>query len=181
MIRSASIRAKLMLIAMATTCASLALLACVWGVFEFVSYRRAMMAEMASMGDIIGANSTAALAFNDQAGASEVLTALQPQSEVRAACLFDVTGRLFSSFERRSGGAGCPRAPIPDGSEFADGVFVQSSAVMLGSERVGTLHLVASQVKLWSRLRLCALVLVLALVVSTVPAYLLSSRRQRLV
>ena len=39
MIRSVSIRAKLIIIAMATTCASLALLACVWGIFEFVSYR----------------------------------------------------------------------------------------------------------------------------------------------
>jgi PAS domain S-box-containing protein len=181
MIRSASIRAKLMLITMATTCASLALLACVWGVFEFVSYRRAMTAEMASMGDIIGANSTAALAFNDQAGATEVLTALEPQSEVRAACLFDATGRLFSTFQRPGDGARCPRSPIPDGSDFAEGVFVQSNAVMLGSERVGTLHLVASQVKLWSRLRLSALVLVLALAVSTVAAYLLSSRLQRLV
>jgi PAS domain S-box-containing protein len=181
MIRSASIRAKLMLIAMGTTCASLALLACVWGVFEFVSYRRAMTAEMASMGDIIGANSTAALAFNDQAGAEEILAALRPQTEVRAACLFDAKGRPFSSFQRRADRALCPQSPTPDGSDFSEGVFVQSSPVMLGSERVGTLHLVASQTKLWRRMRLSALVLVLALAVSTIAAYLLSSRLQRLV
>ena len=45
MIRFASIRAKLMLIAMGTTGASLTLLAGAGGVLEFVSYRTAMTAE----------------------------------------------------------------------------------------------------------------------------------------
>jgi two-component system cell cycle sensor histidine kinase/response regulator CckA len=181
MIRSASIRIKLMLITMATTCAALSLLACAWGVFEFISHRRAMTAEMARVGDIIGSNSTAALTFDDEAGAKEVLAALEPQSEVQLACLFDAEGRLFSSFRRPSGGGRCPASPLPHGSDFVEGLLVQSSAVMLGSERVGTLHLEASQAKLWSRLRLAALVLALALAVSMVAAYWLSSRLQALV
>ncbi len=181
MIRSASIRAKLMLIAMGTTGASLTLLAGAGGVLEFVSYRTAMTSEMATIGDIIGANSTAALAFNDKAGAEEILSALQPQSQVRLACLFDAEGRLFSAFQRPGDGARCPESPPPDGHEFTEGVFVQSSAVMLGKERVGTLHLVASQAKLWNRLRQFALVLALALAVSTLAAYLLFLRLQRLV
>jgi PAS domain S-box-containing protein len=181
MIRSASIRAKLMFIAMGTTGASLTLLTGAWGVLEFVSYRAAMTAEMATAGDIIGANSTAALTFNDEAGAKEVLAALQPQSEVRLACLFSAQGRLFASFQRPGEGARCPESPTADGSEFTEGMFVQSSAVILANERVGTLHLVASQVKLWNRLRLSALVLALALAVSTLVAYLLFWRLQRLV
>ena len=181
MIRSASIRSKLMIIAMATTCASLALLAVAWGTFEFVSYRRAMIAEMATVGDIIGANSTAALAFNDQTGAKEILAALKPLSDVRLGCVFDAKGQLLASFQRAGERAFCPRSPTPDGISLAEGVFSQSSAVMLGNERVGTLHLVASQTKLWNRLRLSALVLAIAVAASTLAAYLLSSRLQRLV
>ncbi|HYJ10881.1 MAG TPA: ATP-binding protein [Polyangiaceae bacterium] len=140
-----------------------------------------MTTEMAAVGNIIGANSTAALAFNDEAGAKEILAALEPQSEVRLACIFDAKGRLFASFQRRGERARCPQSPAPHGASFADGVFSQSSAVTLDSERIGTLHLIASQAKLWSQLRLSALVLAAAVAASTLAAYLLSSRLQRLV
>jgi signal transduction histidine kinase/ActR/RegA family two-component response regulator len=181
MIRSASIRSKLMHIAMATTCVSLALLAGAWGTFEFVSYRKAMITEMATVRDMIGANSTAALAFNDQAGAKEILAALKPLSDVRLGCVFDAKGQLFASYQRAGERERCPRSPMPDGISLAEGVFSQSSAVMLDNERIGTLHLVASQTTLWNRLRLSALVLAIAVAASTLAAYLLSSRLQRLV
>jgi two-component system cell cycle sensor histidine kinase/response regulator CckA len=181
MMRSASIRSKLMQIAMATTCASLVLLAGAWGAFEFVSYRRAMITEMATVHEIIRANSTAALAFEDEAGAKEILAALKPLADVRLGCVFDAKGRPLASFERGGERERCPSSPMPDGISLADGVLSQTSAVMLDDERVGTLQLVASQTKLWTRLRLSALVLAVAFAAATLAAYLLSSRLQRLV
>jgi PAS domain S-box-containing protein len=121
------------------------------------------------------------LTFNDEAGAKEILAALKPLSDVRLGCVFDAEGQLFASFQRGGERDHCPSSPMADGISLADGVLSQARAVMLDKERVGTLQLVASQTKLWNRLRLSALVLAVAFAASTLAAYLLSSRLQRLV
>ena len=181
MIRSTSIRAKLIALVMATTCASLSLMGFALGIFELISHRRTMAAEMAAVGQIIGANSTAALTFNDDAAAKEILRALAPRTDIRAACLYDLGGRLFSSFDRPGDRTVCPTTPSPDGAVFSSEGFVQSSPVMLDSERVGTLRLVATQVNLWRHMQLFGVVLAVAVAVSLVAGLLISSRLQRVV
>ena len=181
MIRSASIRAKLIAVVMATTCASLSLMGFALGIFELISHRRTMAAEMAAVSQIIGANSTAALTFNDDAAAKEILRALGPRRDIRAACLYDLGGHLFSSFHRPGDRTVCPASPSPDGAAFGSEGFVQSSPVMLESERVGTLRLVATQVSLWRHMQLFGVVLVITAAVSLTAGLLLSSRLQQIV
>jgi signal transduction histidine kinase/CheY-like chemotaxis protein len=181
MLHSYSVRAKLIGIVMVTTCVSLTLMGFALGVFELISHRRAMTAEMATVGNIIGANSTAALTFNDEAVAAEILGALKPYTEVRSACLYDASGRLFSSFLRWRERAACPSAPAEDGVKLEGGMLVQSSAVMLGAQRIGTLRLVATQGALWRRLKLFCVVLAVVLMISALAGLLLSSRLEGLV
>jgi signal transduction histidine kinase/ActR/RegA family two-component response regulator len=181
MIRSTSIRAKLIAVVMATTCASLLLMGFALGIFELISHRRTMAAEIAAVSQIIGANSTAALTFNDEAAGKEILRALGPRRDIRTACLYDVEGRLFSSFHRPGERADCPATPSPDGAVFGREGFVQSSPVMLESERVGTLRLVATQGNLWQHMQLFGVVLALAVLVSLAAGFLLSSRLQQVV
>src|SRR4051794_6794182 len=135
--RSYSVRAKLIMIVMVTTCVSLTLMGLALGVFEVISHRRAMTAEMTTVGNIIGTNSTAALSFNDEAVASEILGALKPYREVRSACLYDAEGRLFASFLRVREQVGCPTVPTEDGVKSEGSLLVQSSAVTLGEQRIG--------------------------------------------
>ena len=179
MIRSASIRAKLLIVVMVTACASLLLTGLALGAFELFSHRRTMKAEMAVVSEIIGANSTAALAFNDKSAAREILLALQPQRELRLACLYDSQGRLFASFVRPGTHMECPRSPAADGAGFEGGSFRQSSPVMLESKRVGTLSLVVSQHDLWASMGLFGMVLVLTLATSLGTGVLVSSRLRR--
>jgi signal transduction histidine kinase/HAMP domain-containing protein len=181
MLRYYSVRAKLIVIVMVTTCASLTLMGLALGIFELVSHRRAMAAEMTTVGGIIGANSTAALTFNDEAVAAETLAALKPYTEVRAACLYDARGRLFSSFLRVRERVACPLAPAEDGLAFDGSMLVQSSAVTLGSQRIGTLRLVATQGALWRRLKLFCMVLIVVLMFSALAGLLLSSRLEGVV
>jgi PAS domain S-box-containing protein len=181
MIRSTSIRAKLTAVVMATTCASLCLMGFALGIFELISHRRTMAAEMATVSEIIGANSTAALSFNDERAAREILRALGPRRDIRAACLYDSEGRLFSSFHRTFDHTACPPVPSRDGAAFDSEGFVQSSPVVLESERIGTLRLVATQVSLWRHMQLFGVVLVATVLASLVAGFLLSSRLQRVV
>ena len=181
MIRSASIRAKLLIVVLVTTCASLLLTALGLGVFEYMSHRRAMTAEMAAVSEIIGANSTAALAFNDEAAAREILRALGPHRDIRMACLYDQQRRLFASFGRQGERAGCLPSSSPDGAGFEGDLFLQTSPVMLDGERIGTLRLVATQHHLWRNMQLFGLALALTLLASLGTGLLVSSRLRRVI
>jgi len=181
MIGSASIRAKLIIVVTVTSTASLLLMGLLLGVFELLNHRRTMAAQTAAVSDIIAANSTAALSFNDEGAAREILRALELQREIRVACLYERSGRLFASFVRRGERSACPAAPDPDRAGFEGGLFVESRAVMLDSERIGTLRVVASQRNLWRGMALFGAVLALTVLASLGIGLLVSSRLRRLI
>jgi len=95
--------------------------------------------------------------------------------------LYDAQGRLFSSFLRVRERAACPSAPAEDGVKLEGGMLVQSSAVMLGGQRIGTLRLLATQGALWRRLKLFCVVLAVVLMISALAGLLLSSRLEGVV
>ncbi len=64
---------------------------------------------LATLGDVIGQNSTAALDFTDKKAASETLAALRHERQVISACLYDAKGSLFSEYERDGAVAPCAR------------------------------------------------------------------------
>ena len=62
---------------------------------------------LATLADVIGQNSTAAIDFSDRKAAAEVLEALRHEPPVVSACLYDARGRLFSEYQRDGGVAPC--------------------------------------------------------------------------
>jgi hypothetical protein len=58
--------------------------------YQYLSFRASARERLAVRGQIIAANSTAALAFGDVAAAREILSALQADPHVQAAALFSV-------------------------------------------------------------------------------------------
>jgi len=57
-------------------------------VLDSVSSRVLLNARLATLADVVGQNSTAALNFNDQAAAEEILAALKAESPIVIACLW---------------------------------------------------------------------------------------------
>jgi PAS domain S-box-containing protein len=55
---------------------------------------------LALLADVIGLNSTAALAFRDPAAATETLAALASDEHMLAGALYDTEGRLFARYQR---------------------------------------------------------------------------------
>ncbi len=181
MLRSASIRAKLIAIVMATSIVSLLLTGVSLASFEFIDDRNTMSKELATVADIIGANSTAALTFDDPRTAHEILAALASQPDVVAACLYDAEGRLFADYRSADAQAACPEAPEPDGAGFRNDTLVRSGAVMLDGQRIGTLRLVATLGELQKRLHLYGVVLAAIVAASALAALLISAHLQGLV
>lgn len=96
--RNLPVRHKLSIIVM-LTCSFLVLLTA--GLFladRYVSYRRNIVANMATLAEAIGINSTAALTFQDNQTAEEILTALSAEPDVLAACILSPDGSLFAAY-----------------------------------------------------------------------------------
>jgi signal transduction histidine kinase len=175
-----SLRAKLMVIVMITTCASLLLVAGALAVFDVVSHRRTLTEETATIAQILGDNSRAALLFDNAADATDVLGALASQPDVVSGCLYDGVGGLFASYVRRGQGL-CPQRPAPEATGFLGESLILYHPVMKGGESVGILRLVASLARLRQRVQLSAVVLLLVLLAAVLAALLLSARLQGLV
>lgn len=147
--------------------------------YELVSFRRAAVQQLSTIGAIIATNSTAALAFENADDARDILAALRAEPNVVAATLYDRSGLPFA-FYPESLAATAPHAPRADGFRFEDGALVGFQPVVEGgNRRLGTLYLQASMAGLYDRVRLYVGIAVLVFGVALVAAYFLSRVLQR--
>ncbi|MFI5223308.1 MAG: CHASE sensor domain-containing protein, partial [Nitrospirales bacterium] len=93
--RNTPMRRKLMTMILLTSGAVLAVTCAAFCAYEFLTFRQATIRELSTLGKIIAANSTAALAFHNQDDADELLATLRAERHVVAACLYDKEGKLF--------------------------------------------------------------------------------------
>src|SRR5438445_765912 len=93
-----TIRRKLISAIMGTSLTVLALTYAVFILYEFVTLRNGMVRGLTTRGEIIAANCTAALAFQSEADATRVLSALKTAPHMVAGCLYDRDGRLFAKY-----------------------------------------------------------------------------------
>src|SRR6476646_8805908 len=93
-----SILSKLIMIATASSAVALLLFS-----FAFASRDRAVSRSQAKhtlliQANVIGANSAATLAFGDKSAAEEYLSALDKDSQIDYAALYDSNGHLFAQY-----------------------------------------------------------------------------------
>ncbi len=146
--------------------------------FEYISYRQQALHNLATLGEAIAANSTAALAFANADDAAEVLSALKAEPHIVEASLYTRGGGLFASYPAtvaRSAGGGAFR----DGYQFRDGYLIGVQPVVQGTRRMGTLYLKEDLGAIYDSIRSFALIAFLVMGVSWLIAYLISTRLQR--
>src|SRR5688572_6848945 len=101
--KGSPIQRKLMRVILLTSIAVLFLTCSSFFAYEFVTFRQTSVRELSTLGQIIAANSTAALAFDDTEAANEILSAIKAEPHIVEACLYDADGNLFSKYpENRS-------------------------------------------------------------------------------
>ena len=146
--------------------------------YEVLTFRQSTVEKLSTLGKIISANSTAALAFDDRDAATEILAALKAEPHIVAAGLYGTTGKLFAQYPVNSPAA-FPSAPEQDGYHFERGHLAGFQPVMQSGRRLGTLYMEynmgAMYEQLWQRGKIAALVMV----VSLLTAYLLSRTLQK--
>ncbi len=174
-LKDTPIRRKLIAIMLLTSGVVLLLTCAAFIVYESLTFRQTMVRNLTTLGEIIADNSTAALAFDNQDDAREVLAALKAERHLVAASLYDTYGRLFATYPSSLPAETFPVQPELDGYRFEQGHLVGFQPVVQGSnKRLGTLYVKSDLGALYERLRLYGTIAVLVMAVSFLVAYLLS-------
>ena len=147
--------------------------------FEFISFRKATMRQLTTLGEIIASNSTAALAFQSREDANEILNALKAEPHVIAAALYDKDGKQFAKYPADIQSKSLPDKPYKEGY-FFDNYHLQGfQPVIQGEKRVGTLFLQSDMEAMYDRFKLYGLLAFVIIGVTFLLAYLISKGLQK--
>ncbi len=106
-----SIRRKIVVITMLISLAAVTVACAILAIYDVITFRRGLVREISIQADIIVANSVAALTFDDEHAATEVLASLANAVHTRRALLYIANGGLFAEYRRADAGTR-PPAPV---------------------------------------------------------------------
>jgi diguanylate cyclase len=101
---------KMTWIALTTSAIASAFLMASFLGYDLLSAHRQMQSHLATLAEVVGENSTAALVFDDKPAAREMLEALRTESPIVTACLYAPPGNLFAEYLRQPGVRQCPKS-----------------------------------------------------------------------
>jgi signal transduction histidine kinase/CheY-like chemotaxis protein len=151
--RNLSLRLKLRLVIMGTVtlallCACAAVLA-----YDRMVARNTMRNDLDLLAEMLGANSTAALSFNDGSVAAEILSTLRAKPHIVAADIFAAAGHPLARYCRSSEPAAAVPSIGPDGAWFQAGRLILFKTIGLDGVKIGTIYLESDLDELDARMR----------------------------
>lgn len=173
------IQKKLMRVILIISAAMLLVTCTSFFFYELYTFRQSTMQKLSTLGEVIAANSTAALAFNNKEDANEILSALKAEPHIVAACLYDKNNNLFSKYPASLSNSRFPATIKKEGYHFNLSFLEGFQPVAEDTEQLGTLYLKSDLGDMYVRLRLYGMVTLLVTVVSFLLAYLLSKILQK--
>ena len=180
--RRLSLKNKLIVVIMLTCVASLMLVGGVFIAWEWMALRRAIAHDLSEYAEVLADNCKAALTFRNPADASAVLRAVGTVPTITAACVYTRDGELFAMYVRQGE---APALPAPqamsNGYRFDRKSLILARLILLEGEPIGTVCLRGNLEPLYLGLRRSILVIIGTVVLSSLAAYVISSRLQRLV
>jgi len=180
--RDLPIRRKLTVLVISATVMALVLACIGFAVFERSRFRAGAVTELTTLADMLGANSAASLAFNDQKTAQEMLSALRTEPHVLAAYLYDEHGIVFAEYR-------FPDLPssfqMPrwheQGHELGPNSLVLYRTVFLNGDRTGSIAIVSDLTGFRDQMLGYAKIALLVLITSLLATFLVSTRLLRII
>lgn len=175
MLRNVPIRRKMMIMLMLTSGTVLFFTCAAFIAYEFHQFRQHSINNITTLGNVIAANSTAALAFDNPDDANDVLVALKAEPNIISAALYDRHGKLFSIYPRTADHNQFPRMSDIDGYQFTSQALVYWAPVQQDDTHLlGKLYMQADQHALTSELRRYSLIAAVMTMIAFLLAYLLA-------
>ena len=176
--RTGTIAHKIVVVVLLASSLALFTLTGAFLIFDRISSRSQLQSRLATLAGVVGQNSTAAIIFNDNTAAREMLDALQAEPPIVVGCLYDLSGRLFAWYQREEQPQFCPATLAGISSDRRHSTVVRP--VLRHNEAVGTIFLSSDLHDLEKReknlLLLAAGLLLMAITVGTVSGSLLQRR-----
>ncbi len=178
-LRDLPLKQKLTLVIL-LTCSCVLLLACgVLATYQLFDFRENLVHDTTVLADVLAENTRAALAFQDNNAAQQTLSALESESNVSAACLYNAAGGQFATYARKGTPNAFPQKTGADGHRFESGHLVLFRPVILNNKRIGTIFLQADLQGVYDRLRLFGGIAVMVLLGSFFVAFAIATPLQR--
>jgi len=174
-----AIQRKLMGLVLVTSGVVLLLTCIGFFAYEFFTFRMASKERLSTLGEIISANSTAALAFDDAENAAEILNALKAEKHIVAAALYDKKGNLFARYPGDFPKYNLPIHPASDGYNYKSDYLEGYQRVIQAEAKLGTLYLRSDMKAIYTRFERYGLISLLVVALSILVAYLLSRQLQK--
>ena len=180
--RGQSIRQKITRLVL-LSCGVAALVACsVFAVYDVTTARNSLARDLATVAEITGSNSTAAIAFDDPQTAREILESLDVQPHIVEACIYTTDGRVFAKYSRSGSDPDFTPPPVsPDGVRKIPGFMEVFRQIRLKEDVVGTIYLKSDLDELNARMIQFAWTIVGVVLLSFVVLYFAAGRLQRLI
>jgi len=175
--RDIPIRQKLMTVILLTSGAVLLLTCAAFITYEIVTLHKGMQQGYTTRAEIIAANSTAALAFQNETDAAEVLDALRTDQRVVVACVYDNKGKVFAKYPVNASTALFPVEPGQSG--YRQGHLDIFCPVIQGNRTLGTVYLQSNLTDLADHYVAYAWLATAIIATSFLLAYLLSQMLQK--
>ena len=178
--RDLSIRLKLTLIVMITTCTAILLACGAFFAFDIHALRQSRMHDLETLAEVLGSNSTAAVTFNDAATAAEVLRSLSAKEHIMAAALYRTDGAIFATYIRDAA-----RAPFIFPKSESSATRLESTrlvvfrTILLDGHPLGTVFLASDLGEFAELMRLYSALFGLIVVSLSAGAFFLAGRMQR--
>jgi signal transduction histidine kinase/DNA-binding response OmpR family regulator len=188
-VRDLSLARKVIVVIMGVTSTAL-LLACLALVaYDRSTARNSLTRDIGMLADVVGATSSAAVSFGDAKGATETLSAVAVNKNVRMAAIFR-DGAVFTRFDRQPDTVGTSilTRVTPELLRMPRAVFTFDRdslrlvrPILLDRELIGGVYLESDLDGLRDRLRRLISIIALVMFGALAVAFVLSSKLQRLI
>lgn len=148
-------------------------------IFEYISFRETVKKNISTLGVVIASNSTAALAFDSQKDAGEILNALRADKHIVSASLYDSNGDLFARYPEDLSQNILPSGPGESGYNFKGSFLEGFQPVVQKNLLLGTLYIKSDLTSVYDQMRFNILIAVSLIIGSLVVAYILSGFLQK--
>jgi len=155
--------------------------------WDLSSTRTRLVRDTGMLADVIGSNSTAAVAFGDAMAAGEIIRALSVNDSIVSAAIWTKEGRELARFRRP--GTPIVQRELPDRAfniqpdhqwcEFTDGALLLARPIILNAEVIGTVVIESDLTVLWKQATTSGLVVAVVLLGTFGLSFILASRMQR--
>jgi len=176
-----TIKRKMMFIIMITCSVTLVLACAAILFFEVAGTKQILRRNTEVMANVIGANSSAALSFNDKAAAKETLEALKAEPYGLSACLYNKDGEVFAMYFRTGVKETAPPKARDDGFTFGKETLNLFQQIHFDGEVIGTVFIQSDLRVIRERLRMYLGIIASVMLSATMVAFLLSLRLQKLI